>query len=199
MLAFQTCCFEKTFTKGQFTRMVVYIALAAAAALVGIDQLLKWLAVTCIRPEGSIPLLKIGGKEWLNLTYQENTGAAFSILEGQQLFLIVLTSIIIIGLVVVMVMKKVKRKPYIWAFALMIAGGLGNLIDRIFLGYVIDFIDVRIINFAVFNFADICAVCGGILLFVFVIYDEIVEWKKRRKTRSVASQAENGQTGAENE
>lgn len=179
--------------------MVVYIALAAAAALVGIDQLLKWVAVTYIQPQGSIPLLKIADKEWLNLTYQENTGAAFSILEGQQLFLIILTSLIIIALIVVMVMKKVKRKPYIWAFALMIAGGLGNLIDRIFLGYVIDFIDVRIINFAVFNFADICAVCGGILLFVFVIYDEIKDWRKKKKTKAVASEAtDNGQTGAEN-
>lgn len=185
---------------------MVYIALAVAAALVGVDQLLKWLAVTYIKPEHSVPLLKIGGKEWLNLTYEENTGAAFSIFEGQQIFLIILTSIIIVALLVVMLMKKVKRTPYIWAFSLMLAGGIGNLIDRVFLGYVVDFIDVRVINFAVFNFADICAVCGGILLFVFVVYDEIVDWRKKKKSKkAVDSENEtcenpdDEQTGAENE
>ena len=153
--------------------MMTYISLAAAALLVGIDRLTKWMAATYVRPKSSINLISFGGREWLNLTYQENTGAAFSILRDKQLFLIILTSIIILGVIILMVTKRVKKPLYIWSFALIVAGGVGNLIDRIFYGYVVDFVDVRIIKFAVFNFADICAVTGTLMLIVFYIVDEI--------------------------
>lgn len=65
----------------------------------------------------------------------------------------------------------------------MLRGGLGNLIDRLLRGEVVDFIDVRIINFAVFNVADICAVLGAIGLLLFVVIDEIKEQKKRDRQR----------------
>lgn len=64
-----------------------------------------------------------------------------------------------------------KQQPFlIWSVALIISGGIGNLIDRIFLGYVVDFIDLRIINFAVFNFADCCVVIGVIMVFIYVLF-----------------------------
>ena len=69
----------------------------------------------------------------------------------------------------------------IWSLALILAGGTGNLIDRVTRGFVVDFIDVRIINFAVFNIADICAVIGGIMLFLSVI---IVEHKEKNKDKN---------------
>ncbi len=163
--------------------MTTYIALAAAVLLVGADQLTKWLAVTYIKPEHSINLISFGDKQWLNLTYQENTGAAFSILRDKQLFLIILTSIVILGVIILMLTKRVKRPIYIWSFALILAGGIGNLIDRIFNGYVVDFIDLRIINFAVFNFADICAVTGTIMLIFFYVTDEVKQ-SKNKKIRS---------------
>lgn len=176
---------------------MLYITLAAAALFVGLDQLTKWLAVTFIKPEGSIPLLKIGGKEWLNLTYQENTGAAFSIMQNKQLFLIILTSIVILVMLFLVISKRVKRTPYLWSFALIIAGGIGNLIDRIFLGYVVDFVDVRIINFAVFNFADVCAVCGAIMLFVFFAIDEFKDGKKKKADKATAEKLKEAATEAE--
>ena len=67
--------------------------------------------------------------------------------------------------------------------ALIVAGGLGNLIDRVIRGEVVDFIDVRIINFAVFNVADICAVLGAIGLLLFVVIDEIKEQKNKRSAK----------------
>ena len=66
------------------------------------------------------------------------------------------------------------------ALAALAGGGLGNLIDRVFQGYVVDFIDVRIINFAIFNFADICAVCGGIWFGIAMAVDEIKEEKAKK-------------------
>lgn len=150
-----------------------YITLAVAVLLVGLDQFTKWLAVNYIKPQGTIPLITVDGKQWLNLTYQENSGAAFSILQDKQLFLIIITSVILVGILVLFFTGKIKRTEYLWAFSVILAGGTGNLIDRVFNGFVVDFIDVRIINFAVFNVADICAVCGAIMLFVFVCIDEV--------------------------
>ena len=170
---------------------MTYISLAVAALLVGIDQLTKWLVSTYIQPNSYINLISINGREWLNLTYQENTGAAFSILRDKQLFLIILTSIIILGVIILMVTKRVKKPAYIWSFALIVAGGVGNLIDRIAYGYVVDFVDVRIIKFAVFNFADICAVVGTIMLIVFYIVDEMKSSKaKKAKAAEQSDQTE---------
>lgn len=167
---------------------MTYISLAAAVLLVGIDRLTKWLASTYVKPNSSINLISFEDREWLNLTYQENTGAAFSILRDKQLFLIILTSIIILGVIILMITKRVKKPVYIWSFALIVAGGVGNLIDRIAYGYVIDFVDVRIVKFAVFNFADICAVVGTIMLIVFYVIDE-VKASKAKKARA-AEQSE---------
>lgn len=140
--------------------------------LAGIDQLTKWLVVTYLKPVGSVPLIKIGETEWLNFTYCENTGMSFSLLEGKRIFLIVLP-IILIALVEWYIFSgKVKTKLSLFALAALAGGGLGNLIDRVFLGYVVDFIDVKIINFAIFNFADICAVLGGIFTVIFFLLED---------------------------
>ncbi len=168
---------------------MTYISLAAAAVLVGIDQLTKWFVASYIKPQESVNLISIGGKEWLNLTYQENTGAAFSILQDKQLFLIILTSIIILGVIILILTKRIKKTAYIWSFSLIVAGGIGNLIDRIVHNYVIDFIDFRIIKFAVFNFADICAVVGTALLMVFYIIEEVKKSKEKKRTESEIDQS----------
>ena len=170
---------------------MAYISLAVAAVLVGIDQFTKWLAVNYIKPQRSINLISFGDKEWLNLTYQENTGAAFSILRDKQLFLIILTSIVLLGVIILMLSKRIKNNAIIWSFALIVAGGVGNLIDRVVNNYVVDFIVVRIINFAVFNFADICAVVGTALLIVFYIADEIKN-SKAKKDKENKTEENNG-------
>lgn len=167
-----------------------YVWLLIAAVLVGIDRLTKWAVVTNMEPSDTIHLIKIGDIEVLNLYYTLNNGAAFSKLSGKTLFLIIITSLVILWLLFLMIAKKVHRPVYLASISLILGGGIGNLIDRIFNGgLVVDFIDVRIINFPIFNFADICAVCGAGLLLLTVIVDEIRE-HKRKKTAEASSEGE---------
>lgn len=169
--------------------------LLMAAVLVGIDQLTKWLIADSqwkMELHQSIHLIKFGDTQVLNLSYYLNDGSAFSMFGGQTSMLICVTSLMMGAMLCAMVLKKVRTLPYIIAFSLVIAGGVGNLIDRIFNnGLVVDFIDVRIINFAIFNFADICAVCGGILLCVLVILDEIAE--KRAAKAETATETDDSE------
>lgn len=173
---------------------MVYIGLLIAAAAVGLDQLTKYLVVSNLELHQSVPVLKIGGAEVINFSYYLNDGAAFSKFEGQTTMLIVVTSLVIVGLLAALLLKKIKRTPYILAASLMIGGGIGNLIDRIFNnGLVIDFIDLRIINFAIFNVADICAVCGAAIMFLTVIIDEVKEFRaKRQKAAEETKDADDG-------
>lgn len=155
--------------------------LLLSAVLVGIDRLTKWLVVSNMHPSDTIHLIKIGNKEVLNFYYTLNNGAAFSRLSGKTIFLIVITSLVILWLLYLMILKKVHRPVYLASISLILGGGVGNLIDRIFNeGKVVDFIDVRIINFPIFNFADICAVCGAGLLLFTVIVDEVREHKRKK-------------------
>lgn len=156
------------------------LMLAVSLMLAGVDQLTKWLAVRFIKPEGSIPVVKFGDTEWINFTYCENTGMSFSLLEGQRIILIAVP-IILIALVEWYIFSgRASDKKMMVALASLAGGGLGNLIDRIFLGYVVDFIDFRIINFAIFNFADICAVLGGIAFAVMLLLEDSKAEKQKK-------------------
>lgn len=177
-----------------------YVWLLISAVLVGIDRLTKWAVATNMEPSDTIHLIKIGNTEVLNLYYTLNNGAAFSKLSGKTLFLIIITSVVILWLLFLMIAKKVHRPVYLASISLIIGGGIGNLIDRIFNnGLVVDFIDVRIINFPIFNFADICAVCGAGLLLLTVIVDEIREHKRKKaaKLSGESDEVEEGESAAE--
>ncbi len=162
-----------------------YIWLFIAALLVGLDRLTKWMVVSNLELKETINLIKIGNTEVLNIFYCLNDGAAFSKLSGRRVLLIVFTSAVIIALLYMMLSGKVKRNIHIAAFGLVIGGGIGNLIDRIFNdGLVVDFIDFRLINFPVFNVADICAVCGAGIVLLSIIADAVREKKKKRSKAS---------------
>lgn len=165
-----------------------------AVLTVGLDRLTKWLVVSNMELKDTIHVIKIGDTQVLNIYYCLNDGAAFSKLSGKTIFLIVVTSAVILWLLYLMVFGKVKRPVYMAAVSLIIGGGIGNLIDRIFNdGKVIDFIDVRIINFAIFNVADICAVCGAGLLLLVVIVDEVREFKAKKRAKSNESEETDGE------
>ncbi len=176
-----------------------YAGLVLALLLVGIDRLTKWLIITNMELNSAVNLIKVGDTEVLNLYYCLNSGSAFSMMEGKTLFLIVSTTIVIAALITALVTKKVKRGSYVTAFSLIIGGGVGNLIDRLFNnGAVIDFIDVRIINFAIFNFADICAVMGGLLLCLFVVIDEVKESRSKKQKKAEEAAAAESAADARN-
>lgn len=139
--------------------------------LVVIDQLIKLIIFNTIGKTGeSITILP----NVLQLTYVENIGAAFGVFMTR-IFLIGLNLLIIFVVTKLMISKKYdfddKAKL---GLSLILAGGIGNLIDRIFRGYVIDYIDIsQIFNYPVFNFADICIVVGVILIMVLIIINTI--------------------------
>lgn len=144
--------------------IIVYSLLAIAG--ITLDQITKAWAQNELKPIGEIRL-------WdgvFHLTYMENTGAAFSILEGQQILFSVLTAAIIILIIYLISSGTVKYKLAEYTLLFIAIGGTGNLIDRVTNGYVVDMFDFTLINFAVFNVADIFVTCGSILfLLIFII------------------------------
>ena len=155
----------------------------AVTLLTGIDQLTKFLAVENLKNKGDIPLIP----NVLYLQYLENRGAAFGIFQDKKIFLVLLTSLILIGVCYVL-WKIPADKKYIYLKLLcflITAGGIGNLIDRIRLDYVIDFIYFSPIDFPVFNVADIYVSVGMVLLFIVVLFYykdedfEFLKWKNK--------------------
>ena len=143
-----------------------YVLLAAVAAVIVIlDQVSKALVVANIPLDGYVEAIP----GLFHLTYIRNTGAAFSMLEGQRIFFLVITAVFLGG-VIYCIVKKVFARPYFWIFAAITGGAIGNLIDRIRLGYVIDMIEVTFMEFAVFNVADCFVVCGAILLVIYAFF-----------------------------
>lgn len=141
-----------------------------AVLLLVVDQYTKYLAELYLKPIGSYPLIQ----KVFHLTYARNTGAAFSLLENKQIFLIIITSIVVVGLILYFI-KNLRKNKFLLnlSFVFIICGALGNLIDRIRLTYVTDFFDFTLINFAVFNFADIFVVSGTILLSYMILFQDI--------------------------
>lgn len=138
--------------------------------LLVIDQVSKILVVKLIDINSSIELIK----NFFYLTYTHNTGAAFSILTGQRLLLILVAIVILVIIFNYLRKNKVEGKMDILAFALIIGGALGNLLDRMLRGYVIDFLDFKIFeyNFPIFNLADTFIVIGVFLLLITIIRKE---------------------------
>ena len=143
--------------------MVYFIVLAAVIVL---DRIVKIMVSTGMVPGQSIPVVE----NVFHITYIRNTGAAFSIFEGQRTLLIVIPLVIMaVGLVLLIIKRKTWHPLLNLAISMICAGGIGNLADRAVRGYVVDMFDFRF--FPVFNVADIfvCIGCGLIVLYVLVI------------------------------
>lgn len=138
--------------------------------LVSADQLIKIWIVNNLMPVRVMDFIRFGDVEILGLRYCENTGAAFSSLSGKKWFLIVLVSVMLAALLVFTVRYERKHPLFLISSVMVMSGGVGNLIDRIRLGYVIDYLDVKLFDFAVFNFADICVVLGAIFMLVYLFF-----------------------------
>lgn len=130
--------------------------------LLCIDQIAKLLVINLLTKTDSIAIIK----NFFYLTYINNDGAAFSILVGKRIFLILVAIIVIIMLIHYIKKNNIQNKLEIVSLALIIGGSLGNLMDRVVRGYVIDFLDFKIFNynFPIFNLADTFIVIGVILL-----------------------------------
>ena len=130
-----------------------------------LDQAIKYLVVQSMSLYETIPVLQ----DIFHITYIHNTGAAFSMMEGLRGLLIFLPLFMILAALIFMIVKRRDGHPLLMtSVALIAGGGIGNLIDRIALGYVVDYLDFRV--FPIFNLADICVCVGCGLLVLYVIF-----------------------------
>ena len=155
--------------------MTYFLMALFAAGAVALDQWTKALTVANIPLYTDVPVLD----GLFHFTYVQNTGAAFSSFEGQQ-WLFALLFAVFTGIMGFELFKNTMGfKPFErWCLAAIWAGGLGNMIDRVRLGYVVDMIEVEFIRFPVFNVADCFITCGCVLLIAHLVLFNKDFWKK---------------------
>ena len=149
-----------------------------AALIVAADQITKLLVLQNIPLHSQIDVIP----GVVGLTYVQNTGAAFSSFQGMMWLFAVIFALLTVG--IVWEYKKQAlgfSKAEWWCIAAIYGGGLGNMIDRLRLGYVVDMIETRFIQFPVFNVADCFITCGCILLIVHLIFFNKGFWKDNKK------------------
>ena len=149
-----------------------------AAGIVAVDQFTKFVVLENIALYEKVPFLP----GFIGFTYVQNTGAAFSSFEGQQW----LFALIFVVFTVLLLWEYFKKpmpfsKLERWCIAAIYGGGLGNMIDRVRLGYVVDMIETEFITFPVFNVADCFITCGSIALIVSLIFFNKAFWKDEKK------------------
>lgn len=143
---------------------MVYALLATL--LVALDQLSKYLVRSHIPLGGHVPFVP----GLMELTYVQNTGAAFSLFSRHTWLLSLLSAAVVLVLLWVLYRGLIRHPFGVCALTLVIAGGVGNLIDRVLFGFVTDMFNTLFIRFAVFNVADICITLGGAAAAVYVLF-----------------------------
>ncbi len=171
--------------KNTYSRWVAIVLDAVIlAVLISADQFIKHVVVEKLKDHPAFVLIP----DVLELDYLENRGSAFGMLQNQKIF-ILLVGFIFMAVIVFLIFKLPLKKKFLPAhvfFAMVVAGGIGNMIDRFRFDYVVDFISFVLIHFPVFNFADCCVVIGVIglfILFLFVYRENDLEFLKFKQNR----------------
>ena len=139
--------------------MLYAVSLILAAVLLAADQWVKYWTVTHLALGESCPLLP----GFVELLRVHNYGAAWSSFSGMRWLLVGVTAVIVVAVVFVLARRIVRHPLGVLACALIISGGLGNILDRLRLGYVVDMFNFQFMSYPVFNVADICVVCGAFM------------------------------------
>ena len=157
--------------------------------LVGIflDQLTKLLTANLMDLYESIPIIK----DVIHITYVQNTGAAFGMMKDSRWLFMIVSTVMIIGLSLYLYLGHAESRLYGISIAMIVSGGIGNMIDRIALGYVVDMIDFTLIDFAVFNGAD-SFVCVGAGMLVLAL---ILEMKAEARAKAQLTDGKDGSDG----
>lgn len=137
-----------------------------AAVIVAADLTSKYFVLEKLKPIGSLPIIK----DVFHLTFCKNTGAAFSIFSDKTYLLGIVSAAAIVAIAIYVAAAKPKSRLLLTALSMIVGGGAGNMADRLFRGYVVDFFDFRLINFAIFNVADVFICIGVGLLAVYLIF-----------------------------
>jgi len=144
------------------------------AVLVAADQCTKYQVRSYIPLYGSRPLIP----HLVQLTYVRNTGAAFSLFSEHTWILALISAVVSVAIIYVLAKGIVDTTVGRLCLSVVLAGTIGNFIDRAFIGYVTDMFDLLFMSFAVFNIADICVVCGGIATCIYLLFF-YTKWEKK--------------------
>ncbi len=166
--------------------MSVILSVLICAAFVGVDQLLKYVVVEYLEPINHYDVID----GILRFRYVENSGAVFGSFSAHTALLTVFSVILLGFTIYLLATNKSKSKFMNICLLLMISGGIGNIIDRIRLGYVVDYIEPLFVNFAVFNFADCLITVGAFLLVGRLIFDVIKDFKKGKENKDNSESAD---------
>lgn len=159
---------------------MVIIYLILAVAVVVIDQVIKFFVLENLQPIGRVEAIP----NLLDLVYVENTGVAFGMFSNLRWLFIAITLVVIIFFIFMLFKTGKESKLFSISAALIIGGGIGNLIDRIFLGYVVDYLQLSFFS-PVCNFADYCITAGAILLVIYLVfYSDLTKEKNRRENNN---------------
>lgn len=171
---------------------MIFCIIITVLAIV-IDQASKLIVAANLPQIGSLPIIE----NILHFTYVENRGAAFGMLADHRWVFMLLSIAGILAMAVWLVVQKPESRITQCAISLIIGGGIGNMIDRVRLEYVIDFIDCRFIDFYVFNIADSCVCVGCALFMLAVIMEEVKESRAKKLAENTTESNNNGETGNE--
>ena len=144
--------------------MILWISIIAATVI--LDQLTKWIVVSSMELFESIVLIE----KVFSFTYVANYGAAWGMFSNHRWIFMVVTSAALIIMPIILYRYRKVHFLFNLSLSLFIGGAIGNMIDRIFVGYVVDFLEFTFIDFPVFNVADICVVCGAAIMIVNALF-----------------------------
>ena len=145
--------------------------------IIAFDQITKYFASLKLA-DGSVAKFIPGVVQF---KYAENTGMAFSMLSGARWVFIALTVVVCVGVFYYLFSNRCKSLWLYWSLGVILSGGIGNLIDRLRFGYVVDFIEPTFVNFAIFNIADCAVTCGAVVLVGYLLYDAFKDVKKPKE------------------
>ena len=169
-------------------------SLVLIAVLIAADQIIKIIVDSTMELGSVVEVIKFGDNKIFSLMHVRNSGAAWSIMEGKTWFLVGVP-LVVCGLgIYYMYRQRDKSRLQLVSLAMLVAGGLGNLIDRVRLHEVIDYIKFEPFDFPVFNFADICVVVGALMFAVYIIFLD-----KPQKAVKAAETPENSDTNGDSD
>lgn len=166
--------------------MSFIVASVVAVLFLCLDQLTKYIVTTNMELGQTIGFIE----GFLDFTYIHNDGGAWGMLGGYRWLLLGVTAVVMVALAILLIKNGRKSRLFFWAGTLIISGGLGNMIDRIFRdGKVIDFLHATFIDFPIFNIADCAVVIGSGLLILYFIIDMVKDSKQKAIRESIPEDA----------
>ncbi len=165
---------------------VLYSAIIVCG--IGLDQLTKLIAIKHLKPIATFPIIE----DVFHFTFTTNDGMAFGMLDNQRWIFLTISTITIVLMGIILYTGRLSNKLYTVSVSMIISGGIGNMIDRLTTGEVVDFLDFRLINFAIFNVADsIVCIGAGILILAMVL--DIIKESKMKKSSARSGEDKDGE------